>query len=370
MILTTGNSSKYAAETAGAGSGSSAAGRASDAAKLAIDVGAEILRGAATPDYFSSRAGKDLQAILRDSPPTLPIETLVNTGAVSLDLPNWRVNRDLFWKGSFAKDSLVGFEERLRDLLDSERGNAATFARGAFWKRFDAVKDGVATGYVVNYDLQALPGDPVVRTVAYPDGQRRYFHKGDTILLLTYRNDPYKPVYDAIKIIDNNNAIGVMHLGEFPNGLEFATFVMARYSYPLDRMSIDDYRAIAQQSGAQTVDIKFLQGRWNGSLILQQHPNTALLSPPTPVTFELSAGDSSELRFGSGPSVPWSGLPDAVASMRMLDADTVIGARAADQLSPALLDSLRDYLPGGSGPQLIYYVLRRAGAAPRGGREL
>ena len=32
------------------------------------------------------------------------------------------------------------------------------FAGGSFWKRFSALKDGVATGYVVNYELSALPG--------------------------------------------------------------------------------------------------------------------------------------------------------------------------------------------------------------------
>ena len=120
----------------------------------------------------------------------------------------------------------------------------AAFAPGAFWKRLDTITDGKATGRVVNYDIHALPGDPVVRAAIYPDDNRRYLRKGDQVLLLTYRNDPYKPVYDVIKLVDENNAIGVMHLGEYPNGFEFATFVMSRYSYPLERMSADDHRLL------------------------------------------------------------------------------------------------------------------------------
>jgi len=58
---------------------------------------------------------------------------------------------------------------------------------------------------VVNYGITALPGVPEVRTVAYPDDNRRYFKKGDSILLLTYTNDPYKMVYDTIKVIDDQN---------------------------------------------------------------------------------------------------------------------------------------------------------------------
>ena len=32
-----------------------------------------------------------------------------------------------------------------------------------------------------------------------------------------------------------------MHLGMFPNGVEFAAFVMERYSYPLGEMSVEDH---------------------------------------------------------------------------------------------------------------------------------
>ena len=79
-----------------------------------------------------------------------------------------------------------------------------------------------------------LPGLPEVRTVKYPDDNRPYVKKGDDVLLLNYTNAPYQMVYDTIKVIDEQNAIGVMHLGTFPNGIVFSTFVMARKNYPFE----------------------------------------------------------------------------------------------------------------------------------------
>ena len=68
----------------------------------------------------------------------------------------------------------------------------------------------------------------------YPDDNRPYVKKGDDVLLLNYTNAPYQMVYDTIKVIDEQNAIGVMHLGTFPNGIVFSTFVMARKNYPFE----------------------------------------------------------------------------------------------------------------------------------------
>jgi hypothetical protein len=209
-------------------------------------VRAEVQRGADTADFFSTLATRDLQGILRTSQ-TLPIENLVNTGAVRIDVANQRIFRDIYWKGSFAADSLLGGEERVRteNLHPEVYQHGKIFAGGSFWKRFDKVENGVATGEVVNYNIEWLPGDPEVRTVSYPDDQRAYFQKDQVILLLQYRNDPYRQVYDTINIIDQNNAVGVMHIGDFPNGTEFATFVLARHNYPFELATDDDQKLIA-----------------------------------------------------------------------------------------------------------------------------
>jgi cholesterol oxidase len=334
-----------------------------DIGRLDLDVSAELLRGADTPDYLSTLASADLQATMRAAT-TLPIEKLVNTGAVSFDLPHLRVSRDLFWKGSFAKDTLLGWEERARKAAvpESAISGGATFTPGAFWKRFDKVDGGVATGLVVNYDVEQLPGDPAVRTVEYPDDNRRYLKKGDKVHLLQYRNDPYKAVYDLIKIVDENNAIGVMHLGEYPNGFEVATFVLARYTYPLDRMSIDDHRLLFARSDLAAAQP---QGDWEGHLVLLDRPATALLTAPKTAVFRFSAaGNQFRVGFDNAGATQWSDpLPAATTDFRALDEDTVIGRWSASALPPTLGDALRGYVEPYSGALVFYYFLRRTKAA-------
>jgi hypothetical protein len=205
-----------------------------EAGKFAADVRAAVALGADNPDFFSTRSTEELQATLRDTS-TLGIETLLNGGQVRIDLDRRRVYRDAFWKGSFAKDSILG----------SDPGEVArTFTGGSFWKRFDRLEGGIATGYVVNYEISALPGLPEVREIQYPDDRRRYFKKGDRVLHLSYINDPYRLVYDTIKVIDSENALGVMHLGTFPTGTEIATFVLARHNYPFINVAIPDHQLL------------------------------------------------------------------------------------------------------------------------------
>ena len=337
-----------------------------DIGRLDLDVRAEVLRGADTPDYFSTRPTTDLQDILRDTP-TLPLEKLLNTDAVAVDLPNQRIARDIFWKGSFAKDTLVGWEERARQagLAEKAVAGGTAFAPGAFWKRFDKIAAGEATGRVVNYDIEALPGDPLVQTITYPDDNRRYARKGDTFLLLTYKNDPYKPVYDLIKVIDQNNAIGVMHLGEFPNGFEFSTFVMARYSYPLERMSVEDHRLLFARPGLAAPTADQTRGDWEGRLILLDRPANSLMVPPRTAVFGLNAADSRfRVGFDVAGTVAWSDdLPVATNDVRALDADTLIGKWTASTLPAALLESLRGYVEPYAGEAVFYYMLKRTKAA-------
>jgi hypothetical protein len=224
---------------------------------LCARVRAEVDRAADQPDYYSTVPTEQLQTIFRNTP-TLPLEKLINTDAVRIDFERERIFRDIYWKGSFATDTLLGWEERIRTagLGPGAQENGKIFAGGSFWKRFDKVKDGVATGLVVNYNLTSLPGDPEVRRVEYPNDDRAYLAAGDPILLLHYRNQPYKMVYDLIKIIDENNCIGIMHLGDFPSGFEFATFVMARHNYPFSLATEEDRKLIAAGPGRLADEIQ------------------------------------------------------------------------------------------------------------------
>ncbi len=314
---------------------------------LAADVRAAVARGADTPDYFSTRPSAELQAILRDTP-TLPIDNLANTGAVRIDFAQGRIFRDSFWKGSFAKDTLLGWEERVRDAVLDPGATAAGqfFAGGSFWKRFNPVQNGVATGYVVNYELSALPGLPEVRTVPYPDDNRAYFKKGDDVLLLNYTNAPYQQVYDTIKVIDAQNAIGVMHLGTFPNGIVFATFVMARQNYPFENMSAPDAEALLADARVAPPDAAAIEGDWDGHLIALKTPDSSLLNQVSPVLFHASFHAGSAKCSAAGVDFARTPNPD---ELRLLSPTTLLGRWTG-------LDSPVAKALG----ETIYFVLKRA----------
>jgi hypothetical protein len=342
---------------------------------LAEDVRWEKVRGAETPDFYSSRPTAELQTVLR-STPTRPLTELLNTGRTRIDFEEKRIFRDCFWKGSFASDSLLGWEERVRNgTADPDALKAGTFfAGGSFWKRFDRIEDDAARGKVVNYELSFLPGDPMVTEISYPDNNRRYFQKGDRVLLLKYLNEPYRIVYDTIKVVDDNNAIGVMHLGNFPNGMEFSTFVMARHNYPFEKMSVEDHRLIWSNAKARVPSREQLSGEWAGTLLLLEHPNSSLLNQANPTLFSFSFrknGANWEARYKFGlsegnPDVHWtdesvrpSDSDDIQNSLRMIDSDTLLGKSVLTESSFYLLGSLRDCLEMKPEGVSFYYVLNR-----------
>jgi cholesterol oxidase len=351
-----------------------------DAGQFADSVHAEVVRGADRPDYFSTRPTTDLQAILRATP-TLALDHLTNTGEVRIDWEKKRIFRDCFWKGSFAADSLLGWEERVRTAASGSRAAEAgrIFAGGSFWKRFDPVRDGIVKGYVVNYELTALPGLPEVRTATYPDDNRRYFRKGDPVLLLTYTNDPYRMVYDTIKVIDDQNAIGVMHLGTFPTGMEFATFVMARNNYPFENMSVEDHRLIFADQRTWAPSAAELEGQWNGHLIFVANPNATLLNQVSPVLFHVSfdaSGQQAQYRFGRAAAesrIDYSSVfsraldwTSGKTEIRMIDSGTMIGKWLLAEAEPDCLPGLSFFLEPQADRFAFYFVLMRATATNGG----
>jgi len=344
---------------------------------MADNVREEVLRGAATPDEFSTQPTQQLQAVLRDTP-TLPLETLLNHGGVEIDYTKRRIWRDCFWKGSFAKDTLLGWEERVRTagLGEDVSKTAAVYAGGSFWKRFDTIEDNQALGYVVNYGLNCLPGRPVVTRVSYPDNNRKYLRAGDDVLLLNYTNDPYRMVYDLIKVIDQNNCVGVMHLGRFPDGLEFATFVMARDNYPFENMSVPDHQAIFNGDHVRVPAPAEIAGAWEGHIIFVTRPDISLLNQLNPVAFRLrfvpaTSGAEARYQFGLGAKqVQFTGeyaeLIDAGGfrdEIRLIDNNTLIGqlitgteAWLSDSAIRAALDGYLELRQNGFA---FYYLLTR-----------
>lgn len=238
---------------------------------------------------------------------------------------------------------------------------AAAFAGGSFWKRFDKIEGGRATGSVVNYDMEFLPGDPEVQEIDYPDDNRLYFKKGDRILLLKYRNDPYKIVYDTIKVIDENNAIGVMHLGEFPNGVAFSAFVMARHNYPLERMSLEDHTEICALPAVVPAALSELAGAWTGGLVPNENPGASLLRrlPPVPAKLAVEADGKFTLTLKGG--VSSLNLVESQVSLeaRRIDTNTIVGRALVSSPDAALLSSLRHYGALEGGKLALRFLLNR-----------
>ena len=349
---------------------------APDIGSFGEDVKLEVLRGADTPDYFSTQTTADLKQVLRATP-SQPLGSLLNTGKVTFDFDKKRIFRDSFWKGSFAADSILGWEERLRNggLSASGVGSGRILAGGSFWKRFDKVASGVATGYVVNYEIKVLPGLPQVREISYPDNNRSYFQQGDRVLLLNYANDPYKQVYDTIKVIDAQNAIGVMHIGDFPNGLEFAAFVMARNDYPFEKMAVEDHRLLFADPHTSVPTAAQLQGQWSGNLIFVEHPNSTLLNQLNPVVFQVAfatQGTQLQARYKFGlltgaahvettqEFVRLTDFTPVQGEIRMIDNNTLIGKWAVTDLPSPLAAALRDFVELASNQLKFYFILTRA----------
>src|SRR5215212_5528734 len=79
-------------------------------------------------DYLSTLSTSALQDVMRGAS-TLPVATLLNRQGVTIDFPQRRIWRDSYWKGSFAKDTPMGWEER---LLTPIRPDTPPYAGGRF----------------------------------------------------------------------------------------------------------------------------------------------------------------------------------------------------------------------------------------------
>ena len=250
---------------------------------------------------------------------------------------------------------MIGGEERLgASVLGLAAGRAGQqFTRGSFWKRFDAA----GKGEVVNYDLHWLPGKPVLREVDYPNDGRRYFRKGDKVILLNYSNEPYRIVYDTMKAIDENNVIGVMHLGQFPDGIEFATFTMARHNYPFEQMSVEDFHLLAADPAARIPGAADLAGNWEGRLITLARPANSLLTRANPVGLTGSLASNGGLSFRlAGVDLPWS--PGALSELRLIGPDVLIG-RCHAGVELAWLAALQSCVEPQGGKFWLYFVVTR-----------
>jgi hypothetical protein len=308
-----------------------------------------------TPDYLSGRSTRELKALFRATP-TLPFESLLNDNSVRIDAARRRVWRDGFWKGTFARDRLLGLDERWMAPADPA---GLPYTGGRFWKRFDRIDNGVARGLIVNYSVSALPGHAYVQPVPYPDDRRSYVAAGDTVLLLRYRNHLYRVVYDLIKIVAPDAAIGIMHLGTFPNGMEFTTFVMARNNYPFAHMAVPDHDRLFDDAAVSRVPAPAeLAGRWRGRVVFSRSPDRTMHNQ-----FNLPIASAQVDADRAAISVWWSSRRGTLAPAT--DALQLVDTSGHDDLRAIGSDTLlgRRYRSNATEPATRYVLSRAASEA-------
>jgi len=116
-----------------------------------------------------------------------------------------------------------------------------------------------------------------------------------------------------------------MHLGTFPNGIEFATFVMTRQSYPFENMSVPDAEALFQDARATPPPAGGISGDWDGRLIRLRTPDTTLMNQETPVPCRVSFQSANGKTTGrcTSAGMDFTFTADA-ASVRMLGAKALL----------------------------------------------
>jgi hypothetical protein len=161
-------------------------------------------------------------------------------------------------------------------------------------------------------------------------------------------------------VIDDNSAIGVMHLGEFPNGLEFSTFVLERYSYGFRYMSMDDYQLLRSLPESASVTESQVIGQWSGTFIVLEHPNVSLLTYPQPPKVDLTVTNPSSIKVVLGNTVTLN-IPDSptLQDMRFIGNDTIIGRWRLKNLDVSTARDLREYLEPYTDSYAVYYVVER-----------
>jgi hypothetical protein len=131
-----------------------------------------------------------------------------------------------------------------------------------------------------------------------------------------------------------------MHLGNFPNGFEFATFVMARNNYPFEKMGVPDHDTMMKAQHARVPSRTELTGSWNGTLVFLRRPDLALHNQFNPRLFRFDfAADGCTARVRSGPftsdkrvsfesdCVRLTDTSSRCDEIRLVDSDTLVGRR-------------------------------------------
>lgn len=179
--------------------------------------------------------------------PSLPMQTLVNSGKRQIDIQAETVFNDQYWKGFYATDSPL----------------PSWIFQNGFNKQFTAEGNAVK-GLTSTFD-NTIRGHNKLSLVDANDTR-----KG---VLLEYVEPQFAGFYDILKVISQDIVIGKVFTGKYPHGLQLLSFSMAR-RYPFEFMSVQDHKELFEKYG-KVPDVNKVSGRWEGRMV-----SNASLTPP------------------------------------------------------------------------------------------
>jgi hypothetical protein len=127
-----------------------------------------------------------------------------------------------------------------------------------------------------------------------------------------------------------------MHLGTFPNGRTFATFVMSRNNYPLERMTVPDHDAIFTGDRVRVPSPTDVEGSWTGNVVFVHRPDLNLHNQFNPPVVHARFGAQAVIRtLVTASTRTIEHHPDALRltgaastdEIRSIDSETLIGRR-------------------------------------------
>ncbi len=178
--------------------------------------------------------------------PTGSVETMVNSGTVTIDTAHGVIRNDSVWKGFFPRGHLLN--------------RISTAFHASFKKRFSK-RDGKLVGVTSDSD-GLINANNTLKEITI--GKRAGTLEPGKYIQLSYTDPQWAGFYDIFKVINDDLLIGRVYLGKYPHGVRLFTFPMVR-TYGLDNMTVSDHKAIWNDASAPTKEQ--LNGLWEMRMV-------------------------------------------------------------------------------------------------------
>jgi cholesterol oxidase len=185
------------------------------------------------------------------------IETMVNSGTVTIDTAQGVIRNDTVWKGFFPRGHVLN--------------RLSTDFHASFKKRFSKRPDGKLIGVTSDSD-ELINANNTLEEIKL--AKRTGTLEPGKYILLRYTDPQWAGFYDIFKVINDDLLIGRVYLGEYPRGVRLFTFPMVR-TYGLDNMTVADHKTIWANASIPTKEQ--LHGLWEMRMVANAN-NTGMVA--------------------------------------------------------------------------------------------